>query len=469
MTTPHLVGFDIPGLQRYVFAPIRPVDIMGGSRLLEGFADAAQEAARSAGADPVYCGGGSGLFVARSATSLEDLRSEWSRQVADRTAGAAEITMGSVPLIGPLDVARRRLRWRLEAERSERVLREPTPELVPAGVWPRDLCQACGMEVADTDDRVGDIIERIGPACWARRQAGRRAGVVPLAQLFQAIAPSTGDGDTSPVDDQDPDRPPPGAVLAIAYFDADGLGRLMGGAQTASDLQRVSSLVRERVRAAIGAADAVAAGRGRSLLAPIVGGDDVCFFADARIVPELVDAVLDTLSAGWRDSSQPRFSGSLVFADPHTPLRHLFAVARQSLKQAKLLAHRSGQPHVAIRSLLSGRLHPGQQLLFGGPVPVDFVHEPGRRGGPMADIVGAVTAISDRSQRLGLARDLLTSESLEEQALSVDERVLRVRDPALRRTVEEARRSANALGGRNVRDVLLAALVLADLWEGADA
>lgn len=28
----HLVGFDIPGLQRYVFAPVRPLDVMGGSR-----------------------------------------------------------------------------------------------------------------------------------------------------------------------------------------------------------------------------------------------------------------------------------------------------------------------------------------------------------------------------------------------------------------------------------------------------
>ncbi len=466
MSTAQLVGFDIPGLQRYVFAPIRPVDVMGGSRLLERFAEQAAVVARDVGANPVYCGGGSGLFTA-SPDVIQHLRSQWSTDLAELTGGAVEAVTGSVPLVGSLELSRRRLRWRLEAERAQLLLGRPTRELVPAGVWPRDLCQACGTEVAGADDRVGDTVERIGPACWARRKAGRGAGVVPLSRLFKTTPSTSEDRGGSPGDKADPDRPPPGAVLAIGYFDADGLGRILGEASTADDLAQVSGLVRDRVRAAIDAAETLAKTKGRSLLAPIVGGDDVCFFADARLIPALVDAVLDELDGSPTDPIKPRFSGSLLFADPHTPLRHLFGVARQALKQAKLLAHRTGKAHIAIRSLLSGQLHPGRQLLFGGPVPIWFVYERGRQGGPLSDLVGEVTSISERSQRFGLARDMLTSESREEQLLSVEERVVRVQDTGVRRAVEAARRWAAELGSRDVRDVLLGALVLADLWEDA--
>lgn len=465
----HLVGFDIPGLQRYVFAPVRPLDVMGGSRLLERFADQARASAQKLGAEEIYSGGGHGVFIVGESGSINEtsqLIGQWRRELADLTRGGVEVVAASVPLEGDFRSSRLRLGVALERERAARLLNEPSKELLPEGTHPSQVCRACGMEVATFDDPVGGDREAIGPQCQARRSEGRREGSVVLRELFGG-QPDASDGSEEV---EDPDRPPPGSVLTSLYLDADGLGRLLAGLDI-DEVHRLSKEIRQRAREATAVAEEIAKQQGRRILAPIVGGDDVLLFLDARLVPKMVRAVLGAL----RDPPRPgataggaelRFSGSVVFADPYTPLRHLFEVARRSLKEAKIRAHQTGVPHLAYRSLLTKRLHPGAELLFGGPLPADLAESARGDSSPLEALVEAVLSIADDTQRVGLGRDLLGTASREEQRLAVDDRLARLGDRGLEDAVAEARRWSVKLG-RDESEILLGALALAELWEDA--
>lgn len=460
----RLLGFDIPGIQRYVFAPVRPLDVMGGSRLLEGFAARAVELASKAGAEVVYCGGGSGLFAGSGLTdeSVRELENRWAEELANRTAGAVELVAAAVPMAGSLPEARFRLVSALEEERTERLLARPAQTKVPA-MPPSDVCQACGSEPAEVSDRVGDDVERIGRQCQARRAEGRRTRSVVLRELF-----ASNQDDTPAEAPTDPDRPPSGAVLAAVYLDADSLGRKFAHLRTAEELRAASDAVRQTVGRAVEAVTSAAESKGLKILAPVVGGDDVLLFLDARFVPSALTALLDALTAAGRETDGVRFSGSIVFADPYAPLRHLFEVARSSLKAAKVAAHRTGEPHLAFRSLLGARLHPGAVHLFGHPLPMRYVQSNGGADSRLMRLTGAIQAIADRSQRAGLSRDLLLSESEEERGLAVEDRVARIGDRAMDRAWREAVDWSQELGGIPPSEIALGALALAELWDATE-
>lgn len=458
-----LLGFDIPGLQRYVFAPVRPVDVMGGSRLLERFSERAAQIAADAGFEPVYSGGGTGLFVGpdNGGSGGDPVRANWGAELERLTAGGVQLVVAAVPFEGELPAARRRLASALEEERARLALDRASPTLLPEGTWPSSICQACGIEPAHVEDRVGDQREGIGRWCEARRREGRRAGTMVLRRLFADEVEPLAGGETTP----DPDRPPPGAILATIYLDADGLGRAMAVMPSLDDLRSTSATVRRRTATAVATANQRAAASGRAILAPIVGGDDVLIFCDAALAQAILPMLVGQLTASADDAPPLRFSGSIVFADPYTPLRHIFAVARSALKEAKLHAHRADAPHLSVRSLLAGRLHPGATDVFGGPIPMELVAGADRPS-PIDRLTGAILEVSDRSQRLGLSRDLLEAETEEERLLYIEDRLARMRDGGLRAALGEARWWSDRLPGRRISDILLGGLVLVDLMEG---
>jgi hypothetical protein len=461
VTAKRLIGFDIPGLQRYVFAPVRPVDVTGGSRLLERFADRAVQLAAEVGADPIYCGGGNGLFLGPATTNGAPLEARWGRELERLTAGAVELVAAGVPLEGSLVEARDHLKGALEDQRAARLLDRPSKEFLPDQTWPDKLCQGCGMEPGTIQDSVGGTPEMIGPQCKARRDEGRRAGAVALPDLFVRSHPTA----EAARDEGDPDRPPPGAVLGALYFDADGLGRELAGLQTPEELRQASSDVRGLVDKAVATARAEAERMGRRVLDPVVGGDDVLLFLDAQLLPSVLEVLIDRL-ADSEGSLRFRFSGAVVLADPYAPLRHVFAVARASLKAAKLLAHRTSEPHLAIRSMLAARLHPGTLHLFGGPIPCRFVVAGSETPSRLRSLTDAIAQIADRAQRAGLASDLLGSQSEEERRLAVEYRLAQRGDRALRAALSEAERWSRELPGRSLSEVLLGGLAMAELWEG---
>src|SRR5581483_3439695 len=238
-----LVGYDVPGIQRYVFEPVRPLDIMGGSALLEQFASEAERIAGDHGTTTMYSAGGGGLFVAPDDATACRLSQDLQQRLAQLTAGAASIASAFVLLDGDFSEARERLRRQLDEERLARLIDQPTETLLPAGTRPSDVCQACGIEEADRDSTIGRGAEReserIGLRCHARREQGRqrrRATAIPetIRDLFPRDREDRSRG---------PERLPRGAVLAALYLDGDGLGRRLAEIDDADRLRAASNTV----------------------------------------------------------------------------------------------------------------------------------------------------------------------------------------------------------------------------------
>ncbi len=404
------------------------------------------------------------MFLLEHPAADEQIRvlaEEWQSALARLTSGAVASVAAGIPLGLSLADARQHLRLLLDEQRSQRLLDQPSKILLPAGTAPGAVCEGCGAEPSAYVDQVGNETERIGEQCQARRTAGRDAHAPTLAQLFGQADLIDVAGSAVTLQD----RPPIGSTLAAVYFDADSMGRRLGKLDTLDELGRLSRDIGDQVGAAVEAAKAAADQARRRLLAPIVGGDDVLLFLDAAIVPTVLSKVADSLSSAIAREWKLRFSASVVVADPYTPLRQVFGESRRALKAAKERAHRTEQAQIAVRSLLPARLHPGSDLLFGGPLPLEDVVGDGESRGPLMQLINDVAAISDRSQRAGLARDLLSGEGVAERELALLDRIVRTNDGHMQRALELARHWASVLGpGRHHHELLLGALALADQW-----
>ena len=94
------------------------------------------------------------------------------------------------------------------------------------------------------------------------------------------------------------------------------------------------------------------------------------------------------------------------------------------------------------------------------------------RSSALERLTSAILGIRDRSQRVGLSRDLLGSDSEEERRLSVEDRCARARHgdsglwSAIKRVIAEADALSERLPERSFSDILLGGLVIADLLEG---
>lgn len=456
-----LVSYDIPGIQRYVFAPVRPMDIMGGSALLEQFGtDAAHEIASGFGASVVYSGGGGALLLVGSEQEARKLEQALRERLAELTAGAAVLVSASVRLDEGLVAARACLRQRLADARLHRLIDQSTEVLLPAGTHPNDVCQACGLELADQDNAVGTgpdrEHERIGPQCAARRAKGRDVKTVEtIRDLFPAVE----------VDDRGRgDRLSRGAVLAAVYLDGDGLGRKLGQIAELETLARASKSVTQGIHRALELA--LRAVGSAPVLAPIVGGDDVVLFCDARHSGPLLHRLWEELDQHVRLDDQPvRFSAAIVLSDPYLPLRILFDEAKRALGDAKVLSRRSGRPHVELRSLVPGRFHAGRGAsLAGVPLPRDRFWAD---SASLRSLLRCLDAVAS-AQRSAMANDL-EEESHELRELVLDERRVRADErgeTAVGRAVDEGRDLATRVGS-TVEATLAAALALHPLWKEA--
>jgi hypothetical protein len=460
----YLVGYDVPGIQRYVFEPVRPLDIMGGSSLLERFAAQAETLAHGFGAETIYSAGGGGLFVAPNESTADRLSKDLPKTLGSLTAGGASVVCTSVVLGGDFAEARTRLRRQLDEQRLAQLIDEPSEVLLPAGTRPDEVCQACGLELADRNSTIGggasQETERIGPRCHARRQEGR-------AQRKAASIPET-IRDLFPRDEEDggggPEQLPRGAVLAALYLDGDGLGRRLGEIVDASKLRDVSNAVTSGVASSLQSISGNGTRDEATILTPVVGGDDVLVFCDARRAAQLLEDLWSELERCVQlDGAPARFSAVIALSDPYLPLRLLFEEAKQGIKRAKERSRETGTAHVELRSLMSGRLHGGRGTsLAGTPLPRDrfWGDRPSFR--MLVDALAKVTP----AQRSGMADDL-SEPSRELRDLLLDERA--AREPERSRNVvqhvlDEARHLAEACNAAS-HDLLGAALAVVDIWE----
>lgn len=458
----YLVGYEIPGIQRYVFEPVRPLDIMGGSSLLERFASQAETIAREIGAQTIYSAGGSGLFIASDSSVAGRLCEQLGSKLDRLTGGGAPLACAWAALDGDFRKARERLRGRLQDERLGQLIDRPSKVLIPAGTPPDKVCQACGLELADRDSGIGrgadQQTDRIGPRCHLRREEGRRRRA--QTELPETISDLFSSADE---DVHGPERLPRRAVLAALYLDGDGLGRRLVDIGDANELRTASKAVTSGLEQALQSIRGNGACVGTPILTPVVGGDDLVVFCDARRAAEALKELWCGLERHVRLEGAPaRFSAAIVLSDPYLPLRILFDEAKGGLATAKELSRRRGAAHVELRTLLGRRLHGGRRTsLTGTPIPRDRFW--GARPSFRA-LVEAVDKVA-RAQRSGLASDLCEPGG-ELRDLLLDERAARESErdsDAVQGTLEEARRLAQACGVES-HDLLGAALAVVDLW-----
>lgn len=440
----YLVGYDVLGVHSYVFEPVRPMDVMGGSLLLEHFAQEARKLANSRGVEVVTSAGGAGLFRAPAEEVARELARDLKGLLKRLTAGGARCTTAWVQEGTGFPEARRKLRSELRKARFEQELGQPAPVLVPQGTWPRDVCQACGREPASVEDVVGDELERIGERCKARRQAGR--GRSPT--IGEVLGGSGG-------------QVPRGAVLAAVYLDGDAMGSRLDSLSTPEELRSFSSDLEAALRAAI--ADVQSALAPLQLVQVAMGGDDLLVFCDARRVLELLAVLWECIADGTRGLGVS-FSTGVVVGEPLLPLRLYFQEAEAALREAKALSRSTGKPHVGVRGLMAGTRHGRRGDLFGGPLSQKAL-------GSAEGIRRVMRALAELppAQLAGLADDLALP-SREEALLAVEYRARSARDApeagggTLRAAVEWARE----LAGRDGRpgaapelDLLSGSLVFA--------
>ncbi len=420
-----LVGYDVEGVHRYVFEPIRPMDIAGGSRLLEDFATQAAQLAREMGAEPIYSAGGTGLFRAPDQGLAQDLATRLPALLARATADGARCTAAVVPEGDDIGRTRSMLWAELRRARLSNRLREPPRVLVPGGTWPPQVCEGCGREPASASRQVGGRLERIGARCEVRYRAGR--GKSPeIPALFGAEGEDV----------------PPGAVLAGLYVDGDGLGERLGRIEDLHELGRIAVTLVQGTRRAAGAAARAAA---RPVLPVVVGGDDVLLFCDAACLFDVAEALWGKLDA-LGDEVQVRFSTGIAVGDPYLPLRLFFQTAELALRAAKRRSYVTNAPHVGLRSLMIGTRYRGDGDLFGGPLRTDVFRRSAQPSVPM--LIEALQQVSG-AQRAGIEDDL-TASSREEVDLALDHRTTVDRDGGM---VGQAVRMARQLAGVSGADV----------------
>lgn len=425
----YLVGYDVAGVHRYVFEPIRPVDVAGGSLLLERFASEAVEVARVLGASEIYSAGGTGLFQAGDEQAAADLAEQLRRTLDRMTAGGATCTTAWVECSGAFRTDRLRLAEELRRTRFQEALEASPQQLLPAATWPSDVCEACGREVRTTTRSVGGQAEGIGRRCEARYREGK--GKAPtIAEVFGAQS----------------DEVPRGALLAAVYVDADELGARVAKAESPDELSRFSRSLSKEVNDAI--ADAESRLSGRRILKVAVGGDDALLFCDAAELAALTEAVWTHLGRA-ASALGVRFSTGIAFGEPFLPLRLYFEAAEVALRTAKSRSHAGGRPHVGVRTLMARpRVVPGDAL--GGPVPQEAFM--GYEG--LWTLVDGVRDIVP-AQRAGLGEDLAVG-SREEAELAVQYRA--TRDASIAHVLSQAKELAAA---HNLNYLTLLAGVLA--------
>lgn len=439
----YLVGYDLAGVHRYVFEPVRPADILGGSLLLEQFADGARSIASGAGADTIFSGGGRGMFQVADEASARRLADELRQLVEQTTAGGVRCAVAWAELYPDFRATVRELESRLRKTRLHEHLVGLPRDLVPPGSWPDQLCQGCGRELGTRTRTVGGDIERIGPRCEARWVAGRgRSPSVP--ELF-------GVGK---------DELPRGGVLGALYLDGDDLGARLGDIADPAQLKTFTSRVADGLRQGLQWVREVL--RDLPLVQVAAGGDDLVLFCDARQLLNLAEALWEQTSSLGRDLGI-RFSTGLVVGEPLLPLRLYFSEAEEALRAAKRRSYATGRPHVGVRGLMAGMRSGRRGDLFGGPLPQEVFRS--SSGPTVVDLIRKLHAVVP-AQRAGLGDDLAL-ESSEEARLAVEARGLRKEGEAVGEALAIARAVARTLGSAapDELDLLRGGLVFATIGQ----
>lgn len=368
-----LVAFDTPGIQSYLFKVRRPVDVSGGSLLVERFNDLGASGslpavgrALSRCAVPanavIYAAGGSGLVLV-AAKQADKLRQALEDQLSSETGGDLRTVTTALP-VWPEDLAQHAfqpeldhpitelLRPRTTASRFAATVATALRQLqrersrqatfmtsIPGGEDQERRCDACGERPGTNEHRLGGAKdERLCDACERRRELGGGQGRQDQARTFEDVVAGSGSD-----------------MLAMVYADGASFGRAFQQVESMAQFRALSEAVKdtfENARRRILEEVPSLAGRYQTHLS---GGDDLLLVLPARAAfpatqllvkevrnglsldrQDLLQAVVADATDGLRHSVEEFGVGvGIVFAEIHFPIRFLFETARELLRSAK--------------------------------------------------------------------------------------------------------------------------------------
>ncbi|MEM9553454.1 MAG: hypothetical protein AAGC60_04295 [Acidobacteriota bacterium] len=308
-----LISFDTPGIQRFIFGVQRPVDIEGGSRIVEAFV--ARDPASldedqrpyslkhvlraAAGIAWIYLGGGGGLLLSARGDAEEiidtiesllrdatggtltsvaaalpvwrgDLRSSDATGVVNDSElaallGARVAPSGYVARLASLDALRRRRRGELATSSID----------LPSAAS-RRRCAACGERAGTRESTKADLLCR---SCAARRTVGARAKQgLDQAKSYEVMVEGLDQG--AEVSD---------ARIAVLYADGANFGAAFRQVADPVEHAALSAAVDQAMRHAVEKATERALDEWPELRegrlryqTPLRGGDDIVLILPAR-------------------------------------------------------------------------------------------------------------------------------------------------------------------------------------------
>ncbi|HRC85239.1 MAG TPA: hypothetical protein PK413_06505 [Thermoanaerobaculia bacterium] len=350
------VGGDVRGIQDFIFASPRLLEMRGASAVLRLFDhEVVGRLAKKHGGTKIFAGGGN--FLVSLPASSEKPAGEVAKPfLQDAKAAFFELTGGHEIVVEAwaegaegFAGARERLDHEIRLRK-----RQPTTARALASFPFLKRCESCAREEADVLHGFGDDEgERwIGPSCWAKRQmhvqlqrlqkTGRCPGLkvvgvgetllpsLPLDDMRLAALPKTfqelaGDDD-----------------LGLVVADGNGLGEMFQGCSL-KEYEDLSERVDRALKEALGAALLQAFGADRKSWRAqvlICGGDDLVVALPARKALGFARELIAAFRVPHRGKVAGMAAG-VVFAKPGFPFRTAHELAEELLRGAKAHCRRS--------------------------------------------------------------------------------------------------------------------------------
>lgn len=376
-----LVGFDVPGIQAYLFDTSKRRIIESASRQLsDADGDVAARVRESIGADApasltIFAGGGQGVVlspkhdeeavrkgiqaafanIART-VSVEALAFEPLELVEkDNDAPAIRTALGlDTSLLAPFSELRARLGMALA--RARRITGQQGTE--------GERCPFCRVRPPSSDSshdvHSHDRVVRVCEVCASRWKANKRTDEGP--QTFEDIKRAMPSRRVRKED-----------RVAVVYADGNAIGQVLDALGTLAEYRAFSRALDSAVQRGMNESlEALGRVPYQQLLA---GGDDVLLLLPGPLAMELVRRLCSVVEAVFAGTPPPDgvlssgleavrqdlwsvvdgksalgaklgrvgLSAGVVFASPSFPLRLMVAYAREVLKTAKRRAHRDTQ------------------------------------------------------------------------------------------------------------------------------
>lgn len=360
---PILMGIDVLGIQRYVFASNRLRDAVSASWLVH-WATAKDGALGGSGGEVLLASGGGALLLFADEQQARDFAARYTRRLYDEAPGLEVAIAHRAFEVGQLARAIRQLQVDTTVAKFERC-----PAAPQLGLSVTASCRITGLPATGLDQQDGTLLSRMvvrwrdqglreqAAGRWDRffgrgsdyafpreiDDMGRTYGETSLLGVVQVDGNGVGEQIASWLArciDQGKVDEAVRADLAQWSTALDGLGR------------RALQAVVERVIAAVEHCDgeprlkgtdadlafALRCSRTKVLLPlrpVLLGGDDLSFLCDGRIALDLAETALDAFEASVPHLGRVTACAGVGIVPAHTPFDRAYALAEALCDHAK--------------------------------------------------------------------------------------------------------------------------------------